>query len=269
MARRIGPEGLLRAVFPNVPLEAPIFHYVVEEGKEVSITRALAESLDALPLTQGKGDPEPSPRMSIVLKSLYQIEARQKSTADLAKQFSVSSSTVLSYEGKGLYYLSRPGTARRLKRFFAPTPEQVAEVEERAARLEVRLSEVIAENEAFASEVRQLQENQHRMRTAMLRANIPEPELHDIALLEKTAEGRHAFQRAAEILRERLLRDVAVSRTLNALQRSNIHDAENLEQALENGDIRRLRNVGKRGAELARELLRIAREEVPLEESGS
>ncbi|MDP2735679.1 MAG: hypothetical protein Q8P12_05740 [bacterium] len=269
MVRRTGPEGLLRAIFPHVPFEAPVFHYIVEEGREVSIIRVLAEALDALPPTRGKGEANPSPRMKIVLQSLYQIEARKKSTADLAKQMGVSTGTILAAEKRGLYYLSQPSFARRLKRFIASTPEEVAALEERVLRLEGQLLEALQENRNYEEQLKQYRENERRMLAALRRAGITEPELNDIEALERSAEGRYAFQRAMELLRERVPQDPAVARVLNALQRNNVHDVARLKQALERGEVRRFRNVGEKGAEIARELLRTAQEEVlPREELG-
>lgn len=267
---------LLQKTFGE-PADRLVRPFVEEDGRNVTLAEALMECINALPLTRQQRDPDhPRPCMKLTLVGRYGLEGAAKSFSKLGEDLGVTTQRVGYYEERACRHLRHPRYARRLRRFFVPTPEEIDELEARIRAAEEAFAEVQEDRQHLLGQVQMAQAHQARLEQALERAGGSKLVLYRIMSLGEAAADREAFQRAVTILKERAAQGTVdfapavITRLLTALARLTVQSVEDLRVLVESNTIWRVREVGKRGVEVAKEILQIATELLAQQEgSGS
>jgi len=121
MTTALGPESLLRAIFPEQPPDARICDVVTQpdDGTRLKLRDALNEALDTLPLTRGSKDSGPRARWKTVLELSYYHGLTREA---IAQELHTNRKYVSRIRRAALIELRRnERVTQMLSAFFVPT----------------------------------------------------------------------------------------------------------------------------------------------------
>lgn len=116
-----GCKRLLEAIFLET-LE--LYPFIVEDGKEIPLFKAVEDALDSLPLSKGEKDAGPWKRGKRVLELRFGIGGEAHSRKKIANlpSFGVTEARIRAIELKHIRLLRHPSRSKRLRLFIIPLP---------------------------------------------------------------------------------------------------------------------------------------------------